>query len=382
MTALFIILLVLVLYTYVGYYALIFCFSFLKTEKVFIRSDFQPTVTLIISAYNEEKVIRRKIENSLQLSYPRERLEIIVVSDASTDDTDAIVRQYSRNNVKLVRMDQRGGKTVGLNTAVLKASGDIIIFSDANAMYRPTAVFKLVRHFADPEIGFVTGESVYTQDILATARDTEDIYWNYERKLKLMESRIGSMVGADGAIYAVRKNLYSTLKSDAINDFVNPLMIVMKGYRGVYDMEAVCYEDAAGEFLKEFSRKRRIVNRSWHGLMSVKEILNPLQYGFFALKVISHKMLRWIMPFILVAIFLLSAALSAGSAFFKFVLILQLLFYLVAAIGYNYRNKKKINFLIALPFYFCLVNFAAASGIIDSFRGKIAVTWETTRANK
>lgn len=380
MTILFIILVALVLYTYVGYYMLIFLISMWKTDKMIIHRDYSPRVTLIISAYNEENVIRKKIENSLNIDYPKESLEILVVSDASTDNTDNIVLEYRDKNVNLIRQEKRVGKTMGLNRAIQQAKSDIIVFTDANAMYDKKAVSKLVRHFVDPEIGYVTGESIYLEDSSTMARDTENTYWSYERKLKIYESRVGSMVGADGAIYAIRKQLYSPLAADDINDFVNPLMIIAKGFRGIYENEAVCYEDAAGDFMKEFKRKRRIVNRSWHGLMRVKTVLNPLKYKFFAVQVISHKLLRWLIPFILLFLLIENVYLSFSSPFYAFLLFLQCLFYLTAVIGFLQRKNKRLYYIFAMPMYFCLINLAAAFGVVDSIRGKVVVTWDTPRS--
>jgi cellulose synthase/poly-beta-1,6-N-acetylglucosamine synthase-like glycosyltransferase len=200
-------------YVFLGYPLFLFVVGSLVRKRSGVETLQQPYVSLIISAYNEEKVIREKIENSLSLDYPRSAFEIIVVSDASTDQTDAIVADYADKGVILERMPVRGGKTVGLNAVVPMAKGEIIVFSDANAIYAPNAVHKLVKNFSDPTIGCVTGDSQYVKLDQSYVGKSEDTYWDYERLLKIHESRLGSMVGADGAIFAIRKHLFRPLKS-------------------------------------------------------------------------------------------------------------------------------------------------------------------------
>lgn len=371
--------LLIALYVYVGYYALLHILAVFSKREIVTDETLCPKVSLIISAYNEEAVIGKKIRNSLGIDYPVGRLEIIVVSDASTDGTDTIVKEYKHPNIILLRQEERMGKTAGLNMAASVATGDVLIFSDANAMYRPDAVRKLVRNFADPQVGYVTGEARYV-DNPSMAGDAESIYWNYEITLKTLETRLGSMVGADGAIYALRRQLYAPLRVDDINDFVNPLQVVANGYRGVYEPEAVCYEDAACDFRKEFHRKRRIVNRSWHGLLGQRTILNPFRYGFYSIQVISHKLLRWMMPFILVILLTSNLFLAGQHGFYLLTLLAQLTFFVLAWVGYHLQNRQsRFNRIFSLPMYFCLVNIASAMGILQSLGGKVTTTWETVR---
>jgi cellulose synthase/poly-beta-1,6-N-acetylglucosamine synthase-like glycosyltransferase len=370
----------LVLYVYAGYPLLLALIRMLGGAKPVAKGDDRPPVTLIISAYNEAGIIGEKIANSLALEYPTDRLQVLVVSDASTDGTDDIVRASSNPNVSLLRMPARSGKTIGLNEAVPAARGDIIVFSDANAMYGHAAIAALVRNFSDPTVGAVVGESTYAPSN-AAVDEHESLYWRYEVAIKRLESALGSVVGGDGAIYAIRKHLYRPMSADALSDFLNPMQVVYHGYRCVYEPEARSVERGAGDFSREFHRKVRIVNRAWRTMMSLKALLNPLRFGFFSIEVISHKLLRWLVPlFLLLVLAINIAVLDEGTTYFV-ILTIQLILYGSAALGYTLRTRERLPRALAVPFYFAMVNFASARGIIEVYRGKTYTTWTTVRSN-
>jgi cellulose synthase/poly-beta-1,6-N-acetylglucosamine synthase-like glycosyltransferase len=370
----------LVLWVYAGYPALLLLLTRFSRRPAALPSSHEPPVTLIISAYNEAGVIRQKIENSLALDYPRDRLEIIVISDCSDDGTDAIVREYENRNVRLIRMAERGGKTVGLNHAVPQARGEIVIFSDANALYHPQTARRLARNFAAPSVGCVTGESRYQIDEnAADSTASENLYWRYELALKRMESAISSLVGGDGAIYAIRKALFRSMRPEDLSDFVNPLQIVAQGYRNVYEPEAISFESGAESFEKEFRRKVRIVNRAWRGLWRVRQVLNPFRFGFFTLQVISHKLLRWLVPVFMAGAFFANLFLLNHGKFYQFALILQIAFYALAMIGKMQSHRPAISKLFYVPYYFCLVNYASLLGIVSNYRGQKFAVWNTVR---
>ncbi|MDZ7289557.1 MAG: glycosyltransferase family 2 protein [candidate division KSB1 bacterium] len=380
MTILFWLCIALILWVYAGYPALLF----LITRFFHIQSQghaaHEPMVTLIISAYNEAGIIRQKLENSLALDYPRERLEIIVVSDCSDDATDSIVSEYADKGVRLIRMSERGGKTVGLNFAVPQARGEIVIFSDANALYQRMVVRNLVRNFADPKVGCVTGESRYEVDeSMPDSTASENLYWRYELALKGWESAIGSLVGGDGAIYGIRKSLFRPMQPEDLSDFVNPMQIVTQGYRNVYEPEAVSFERGAESFEKEFHRKVRIVNRAWRGLWRVRQVLNPLRFGFFTLQVISHKLLRWLVPLFMAGAFLANLLLLNHGRFYQVMLVLQTLFYTLATIGWLQSHRPSLSRLFYVPYYFCMVNYASLLGIVSNYRGQKFAVWNTVR---
>jgi len=375
----------LLVYLYVGFPLMLGLFATLFNKKHQIDEKYEPSVTLIISAYNEEAVIREKIENSKALDYPADKLNILVVSDCSEDRTDSIVGEFCDPRIKIFSMPERRGKTAGLNCAIEQIHTDLVVFSDANAMYDPKAIRKMVRHFADPTVGYVVGHARYVDTTRSSAGESENLYWNIETRFKKWESDFHSVVGGDGAIYTIRRTLYQPLESTDINDFVNPLQIVAAGYRGIFDQEAFCTEEPASNFEKEFGRKVRIANRSFNGFLRVSQLINPFRYGRFSWLLFSHKVLRWFSPFILLAHFLLSlmlpltgnlaaAGASCLSAYFLFIG--------AAFIGlHNDRSGGQIFVISKLFYYFILMNVASAFGIISRLQGQQIVTWSSVRNN-
>ena len=367
-------------YVYAGYPILLWIVTRWRRRAV-IQRDITPLVTLVISAFNEERVIGKKLLNALMLDYPSDQLEILVVSDASSDATESIVGSFSGRGVKLIRMPERRGKTAGLNVAVREARGEIIVFSDANIIYKSDVIRKLVRNFADPVVGCVTGNSCYVKNSLSPAHVQENSYWQYEQTIRTLESQLGSTVGGDGAIFAIRKCLYAPLAPDAINDLVVPLQIVARGYRAIFEPEAVGFEPSAGHFAAEFRRKRRIVNRSWRGVRSVPPVLDPRAVGIFAWQVCSHKVLRWlILPIVFIVAAGCFVAFPVGLVYqigaIGFVTSLG-----IAAIGgLTGSHVGQLTRLTHGLFYFYMVNLAAFLGIIMAMFGRIEVVWTPERS--
>ena len=374
----------LLVYIYLGYPVLLSLAARIFPRRHSFDDRYTPSVTLVISAYNEENVIEAKIKNALLLDYPAEKLTILVVSDCSTDLTDEIVLKFRDNGVMLVRPDIRRGKTFGLNLAFKRITSDVVIFSDANAMYDVNAVRRLVRHFADEQIGYVVGHARYLETRQTAAGTSESRYWNFELKIKEWESAFSSVVGGDGALYAIRSHLYEPLQESDINDFVNPLQIVARGYRGIFDAEAWCTEKPAGQFNKEFSRKVRIANRSLNGLLRVAETCNPMKSGRFAWQIVSHKLLRWFSPFILLLNFLAVLAVEpnrmAGSVALGCTALYGT-FALLALAGWWQDKRGSSRTLFYMPYYFALMNAASAIGVMLRVRGEVITTWETVRTN-
>lgn len=339
-----------------------------------------PPLTLIVSAYNEEQVIEEKIRNALELDYPPENLEIIVISDGSTDGTDDIVRRFADRRVRLCRQDPQAGKSLGLTRFVPEAKGEIIVFSDANSMYDTMALRNLVRHFHDPKIGYAVGHQRYDSDQSSAVSVSERSYWDFEVSLKQWESAFGSVVGGDGAIYAIRAELFRPLARDDISDFVNPLQIVVQGYRGVFDREAFCLESVPSSYEAEFRRKVRIVNRALRGLVRTRQALNPFRVGAFAYQVFFHKAIRWFVPYFMIGLMVCTLALVWQRAQPIHVLALwgQLAFYGLALFRFvpGAGNWKPVY----LAYYFCMANLAALFGTFSYFRGRRFVTWRPERA--
>ncbi len=369
-------------YIYLGYPLLLLLVRAIKGITPIQQQDFEPHVTLIISAYNEAATIRAKIKNSLALVYPRDKLEILVVSDASSDETDQIVSKYAAQGITLLRMEQRGGKTLGLNHAVSIAKGDILIFSDANAFYDEKVVQKLVRNFSDQKVGYATGASLYVETKTSFVGWCEDLYWNYDLKIKGLESSLGSMIGADGALYAIRKELYTPLRSTDINDFVNPLQIIALGFRGIFEPEAICHEETVNQFGEEYRRKVRIVSRSLRGLMRVSILLNPFRFGFYSIQLISHKLLRWLTPLFILSLALSNIVLWSQAPLYKTIGLLQGFFYLLTLLGFSLSKIGIRSRMFYLPYYFCLMNVASLHGMWKSLRGSAPTTWEPERDKK
>jgi len=369
-------------YLFVGYPVLALTMGVVRQKRHRVDDSFRPTVTFIISAYNEEKDIREKLENTCHLQYPKDKLEVLVISDASSDQTDAIVREYEHEGISLRRMAERGGKTVGLNAVVPSATGEFIVFSDANAIYQPDAIEKLVRNFCDPAIGCVTGDSQYINVEDSSAGKSEKTYWDYDRLLKVKESRSGSMVGSDGAIFAIRKELYAPLRPEDINDFVLPLLIVSLGYRCIFEPEAVCEEGGTSHWREEFRRKIRVVNRSWAGLWRVKQLLNPFRYGWFAIQLFSHKLLRWLTPLFLFSLLVSSMSLISVSSFYLVMAFAQLGGYTIGILGMASEKLSNSNRLVSVGAYFLLVNAASVLGIIKGLRGNTITIWNPERQNE
>jgi cellulose synthase/poly-beta-1,6-N-acetylglucosamine synthase-like glycosyltransferase len=375
-------------YIYFGYPVLLFLISLIrKKKKYLINEAYLPNVSLVIAAYNEEVVIEEKINNSLELDYPKDKLEIIVFSDTSSDRTDEIVKEYEKEGIKLVRIEGRKGKTVCQNEVIKLTKGEIIVFSDANSIYEPIAIKRIVRNFYDKEVGCVIGELKYREffqreDINVVIG--ENVYWSYEQILKRLESKVSSLVGGNGAIYGLRKNIYIPLDKTMISDFVEPLKIFKKSYRIVYEPEAIAWEKITDNARKDFRRRVRIVTRSAYSLFkdkSLRELLNPFRYSIFAIQLLSHKVLRWFSGALLFLVILLNILLLGEGLIYNLIMSAQGVFYIFAIWGFmgeRLANKKtaKVPYVI---YYFCLSCVAMLYGVINAFMGKKMVTWETTR---
>ncbi|TWU19994.1 glycosyltransferase family 2 protein [Allorhodopirellula heiligendammensis] len=342
-----------------------------------------PTATLVISAYNEREVIGEKIRNALLLDYPADRFDIMVISDASDDGTDDIIREFDSDRVQGCRMEQRAGKSAGLSRFCPSAAGDILVFTDANSMFHSDALSHLLCHFDAPEVGYSVGRQLYIDTEHAASCDSENIYWSFELLMKQWESRLSSVVGADGAIYALRKEHFAPLAAEDINDFLLPLQVIAKGFRGVFDYRAVCFEKAAPDFAGEFRRKKRIVNRSLYALLKVPAVLNPFRVGWFAWQVVCHKLLRWLCPLFMVILLATSAVLSVWEwqqgtlGIYSSALLCQLLAYALAGL-HRVKYFQAIR-LVYVCYYFLMINVASAQGIWMLARGQVIGKWKPER---
>ncbi|MBK8335789.1 MAG: glycosyltransferase family 2 protein [Sterolibacteriaceae bacterium] len=372
-----------VIYAYVGYPALLYVLGLLRsppeTSCVSAHLTYRPIVTLIISAYNEERVIEAKILNSLGLAYPHELLEIMVVSDGSDDGTVKIVQRYQPQGVVLLHIDGRIGKSACLNRAVREARGEIIVFTDANSQFHADAVEALVSRFADDRVGFATGYTAYVKEENGTLVESVGIYSRIEKFAKQMESRLSSCVGADGAIFAIRKTLYRDLGVDDINDLVMPLGVVRSGFLGVLENRAVCSEGMSSNFNDEYRRQIRIATRTIRAVWTNIDLLNPVRYGLFAVQFFSHKVLKVLVPLLLMTTLFLSGVLAFHQRTFAIVFWLQIVFYVVGVAFDPSQYRGSVGRLIGVIRTFVLYNAAIAVGWLNFFRGKKFTVWATAR---
>lgn len=336
--------------------------------------DGDPSVALVIAAYNEEAVIAGKIENSLALEYPD--LEIVVFSDGSSDRTDEIVRSYADEGVRLERIEGRVGKTACQNRVVEGLDCDIVVFSDANGQYEPDAIDALVEGF-EPGVGCVVGELRYRN---GTGVEGESIYWRYERLVKRLESRFHSLIGANGSIYAVRRESYVPLPTGAISDFAEPLAIASRGERAVYAPGAVAWEHTAESVDEELDRRIRIITRSWHTVSSFSELLDPRRYPRLSYQLFSHKLLRWLSPVSLVVAFVSSLVLASRSdtRLPRILLLGQVGYYALALCGWLAdRYGVAAPTVVHVPYYFVVANYGMLVGLRNFLADRRIVAWET-----
>ena len=376
--AVFWVALFLVVYTYLIYPVLLWLLGAGRKMPEYAPLSEWPTASLIIAAHNEEAVLRAKLENALATDYPAERLDIIVVSDASTDGTDRIAAEFAERGVRLHRQEARGGKTEAQNAGVRLARGQFLAFSDANSMYAPSALKRLLAPFADERIGCVCGELQYANPDEQGAGKGEGLYWRYEQFLKRRESLLSSTLGANGAIYALRRELFVELRGDIISDFVAPLHAWRRGFRIAYEPTAVATEYSSVRFGDEFHRRRRIVSRSLYGLWTEVGVLNPFAHFFFALQMFSHKLLRWLVPVWLLVVLAVNVPLAA-SEYYGLLLALQVAFYGLAALGLLLPERLGRYWLFYVPAYFTATNLGTLLGLLSFLTGRRHRVWQPAR---
>jgi len=361
------------LYAYFGYPLLLAVLGLFRGKNSGgqeITGGEYPEVSILIAAYNEEDVIEKKIKNSLALDYPKEKLHVVVVSDGSTDGTDDIVRGYESEGVELFRVEGRMGKTVARNKAVERAKAEILVFTDANAFFNPDALEKLILRFRDPSVGAVCGALV-----LKRPDDSENLYWRYEKLIKVLEDRFHSIIGANGSIYAIRKELYTPLPPEVDDDFVEPLLVYLKGKKVVYERKAVSVENdiPAEDIQAEFHAKRRVVLRGLQSLSFVKETLNPLSHPVLSFEIFSHKIMKWSVPFSLVGIFV-STFFLPRTPFSITVFLAEVVFIIASILGIFMKRG-----ILHIPAYFLVTNAAVGAAVLEFIFGKRSTRWEKRR---
>lgn len=366
---------VFVLYAYAGYLLALMVLSFVRNRPV-RKADIAPSVSFIITAYNEERRIVAKLENSLQLDYPRQRFELIVASDCSTDGTDDIVREYASSGVRLIRAVERKGKEAAQQLAVSETSGEILVFSDTATTLPQNAITNIVKSFNDPSVGCVSSVDRFMD---ADGKVSgEGAYVRYEMLLRTLETKVNTLVGLSGSFFAARRQVCAPWASDLQSDFNTLLNSMRLGLRGVSDPDSVGYYKNLADGTKEYQRKVRTVLRGIAVLMKSLPMLNPIKYGLFAWQLFSHKLCRWLVPFAMIAILISNAVLAVGSYVYRLVFGAQLAFYVLAACYHWFKWIPDKN-VFRLPSFFVIVNLSILDAWYRYLRGDRIFRWEPSK---
>lgn len=366
------------LYAYFGYPLLLMLLGAVRRQPAAKEANLEVSVSMVIAAYNEAKVIAQKIENSLALDYPRGLLEIIVVSDCSTDGTDEIVRRYESQGVRLIRQQQRRGKTEALNAGVAAAHGEIVVFSDADAMYEPQALRMLVSRFADERVGVVSGQLRYRAPQGKPPGSQESLYWRYEEAVKRLESRLHSLLGANGSIYAIRRALFEPIRTrrPIVDDFTIPFDILVKGWQAVLEPRAVSWETTVPSLGAEYRRKVRIMARAISTMLrALWRTLYPPKPRI-AWQLISHKLLRETQAIFFVGMFISSAFLAAqGKTLYAVLFAGQVLLYGVGGLGAAFPRLCRFK-PVALASHISMIALASTTAFALWATGKTRAIWQ------
>ncbi len=386
MEILFWICLFIILYTYIGYGLLLSVIikikRLLKGKKQEIYLEFTPEVTVIVAAYNEAYCIEEKIQNTLALTYPADRISYIFVTDGSTDDTPRIVAGYPQ--IRGMHKEGRSGKIAAVHRAMQEVQSEIVVFTDANTMLNNEALLKICRHYSNPEVGAVAGEKRVQIEATSDATAGEGFYWKYESKLKQWDSELYSVVGAAGELFSIRTALYQPVEPDTIlDDFMISMHIALKGYRIVYEPEAYASEKASADTGEELKRKIRIAAGGIQSTVRLKELLLPFKRPLLSFEYISHRILRWVVtPYLMIGVLLLNIWLVAageGDLIYAFLLLGQLAFYGAALMGWLLEKRQLKVKLFFIPYYFCLMNYAVIAGLNRYLFTEQTVLWEKAK---
>jgi len=360
-----------IFFAYCGYPFSLYLVGFVRNKKVG-KAPLLPRLTLIVTVHNEEKRIREKLDNTVALDYPREKLQILIASDGSTDRTNEIVRDYREREIELIEISERKGKENAQKEAVRRAHGEIVVFTDAATMLDPGGLKEIVSNFADPSVGCVSSEDrLVGKDGKPCG---EGFYVRYEMWLRRLESRVNSLVGLSGSFFAARKEVCQDFSEEMQSDFRTLLTSIKLGFRGVSDPYAIGrYEDIADE-RSEFERKVRTVLRGLTVFFRNLEFLNLAKYGFFSYQYLCHKLLRWLVPIFLFAAFVSNVILGAKSFPYLILFLGQMLFYFLAFWGRKRGNFSQ-RMLIKIPSYFFTVNAGTFVAWWRYLRGDRVVMW-------
>jgi cellulose synthase/poly-beta-1,6-N-acetylglucosamine synthase-like glycosyltransferase len=364
-------------YVYVLYPALVTTFA-ARYGRPVRRGDALPSVTIIVTVYNEEKCIRAKLDNLAELNYPPELVDVIVASDASSDSTEAIASSYASSQVRVQRVEGRQGKTACQNAAAASASGEVLVFTDATTRLDTDAVRRLVENFADAEVGCVAGRLAYVTDTENLTGSGGRAYWDYEVRLRAGESLLGSLVGVSGCLYAVRSSAYRQIHPHLISDFVIAMRMREQGLRTILAPDAICFEATLDQGHQELAMRTRVAARSINALVAEWRFLNPVRYGLFAWQLWSHKVLRYVAPLLWLTAIGANIAL-AGQTPYLVLLLAQFALIAAGVMGFLLQQGGHKLGLLARPYYFLLTNLASLIATLRYLQGERMVTWTPVR---
>ncbi len=373
-----------IFYSYAGYGFIVLILNWLLNKKVTPKVDKKaklPTLTLLVAAYNEQDCIEEKILNSLSLNYPKNLIKILFITDGSTDNTNQIIQKFP--NIVLLFEKSRKGKISATKRAMEYVDSEIIVFSDANTTINSDALLKIVKHYNNPKVGGVACEKkVRVKDVDNASGAGEGFYWRYESFLKQQDSDFYSVVGAAGELFSIRTKLFEPIPSDSIiEDFYMTMKIAEKGYTIKYEPQAYAIEDPSFSVSEEYKRKTRIAAGGIQSIIRLWRLLIPFKQPALTFLYVSHRVLRWsLAPLLLLVIMVLSILLAVKENLFgQVILLLQIIFYVLAFVGYALRNKKVKAKLFYIPFYFSFMNYAVYVGAFRYFAGRQSVVWEKSK---
>lgn len=376
----------LIVYTFVGYgfvlYLLVKVKNLFSTPFAFKNDTALPGISVLVAAYNEEDIIEEKIKNTLALNYPRDKVQVIFITDGSTDHTAEKVSAYSE--VTLLHSDAREGKMAAIKRAIPFLEMEIIVFTDANTFLNKDALLELVKHYQNPKVGAVAGEKrILVEETADASSAGEGFYWKYESLLKKWDYALYSGVGAAGELFSIRKALYQPVESDTIiDDHMIAMRIAENGYIIAYEPAAYAMETASADVKEELKRKIRIAAGGIQSILRLKKAANPFHYPVFTFQYISHRVLRWtITPFLLILALIMNAwiALDTGSLFYQTLFVFQILFYLLSLIGLYFENRNIRIKALFVPYYFCVMNYAVIAGIFRYYQKNQSAAWEKSK---
>lgn len=373
----------LVLYAYLGYPAVLWALAAVRRKGIEAPDpDWTPTVSISVPAYNEEAQIDDLIRSLLALDYPRDKVQILVVSDASSDATDEIVARYADQGVELLRMPERGGKNKAENAAAAHLRGEIVVNTDASIRIAPNALRRLIAVFKDPAIGVASGRDVSVDPGEAEANVGEAGYVGYEMGIRDMETKVNGIIGSSGCFYAIRPELHRLPLPDNLSrDFSSALHAQENGFRAVSVPEATCLVPRGTSLVKEYRRKVRTITRGMQTLWFKRHLLNPFRHGYFAWMLWSHKLARWALPWFAGASLVALGVLAPVHPVFLGLFTMSVLALVLAAVGWRQAHRNALPRFLAVPTFLVMGNLAAAHALVRAVRGGGDRLWEPTRRN-